>query len=522
MGYGLLDRTMIHRLTEQWHYGGIGVIVVHVSGNTSASVLEALTEWMNEQRRLVWRYRMENDFFYFLQRGKSEDKLDKLIKRAVDALRSKLKRIYAGEEELSATHADRSAFAIGHASAYPSSIGRSAEATIYYAIKDAISAVMRYRIRQEDAAAVLDSPAGAETDTWGGLALDESRISGTGGQGRQIAQPAAVPSSAKTPFPIGMLAKSIPTLSPSERVSDLARMFESNPHVQGAIIASEGRPIGLIMKENMNQLLAGQFGLPLYWNRSVSKIMDEEALVVEADLPVEHVAQLAMARDISRLYHVVIITRGGKLIGAASIRAILECMTQLRTEEARTANPLTGLPGNAAILREMQSRIDTGKKFAIIYADLDYFKWFNDCFGFSRGDELIRFLSAVLQEVASLSGAKDDFIGHIGGDDFIVLSDAEDAEQLCRHMITRFNDGARAYYGGVDVSSVMDRSGNTVIQDGVTLSLSLLTWDGLQVVTTADISEAAARLKKQAKSITGSAYVAGDVFEKHLGEGKTT
>ena len=80
IGYGLLDRTMIHRLTEQWHYGGIGVIVVHLHGNVSASVHETLTGWMNDQRRLIWRYRMENDFFYFLQRGKSEEQLDRLIK----------------------------------------------------------------------------------------------------------------------------------------------------------------------------------------------------------------------------------------------------------------------------------------------------------------------------------------------------------------------------------------------------------------------------------------------------------
>ncbi|MBP3961628.1 GGDEF domain-containing protein [Paenibacillus lignilyticus] len=327
----------------------------------------------------------------------------------------------------------------------------------------------------------------------------------------------SVPSSVS----IGSLAKTVPMFAPGSLVSDLSRMFESNPHIQGAVVVQEGRPIGLVMKENMNQLLAGQFGLPLYWNRAIARIMDKEALVVDAELPVEQVVQLAMARDISRLYHLVLITRGDKFVGAASVRSILECMTQLRTEEARTANPLTGLPGNASIQREMQRRIDAGRPFTIIYADLDYFKWFNDCFGFSQGDALIRFLASVLQEVAQVGGKRDDFIGHIGGDDFIMLTDRLESEKLCRLLLARFDSGVKAYYGPAEVLSVVDRSGVAVQQEGVTLSLSLLSWNGAIPLTTAVISQAAARVKKQAKGIRGSAYVASDVFGEQLGEGTT-
>ncbi|QHT62293.1 GGDEF domain-containing protein [Paenibacillus lycopersici] len=524
IGYGLLDRTMINRLTDQWHYGGIGVIVAHLHGQPSASAHEAMQSWMNDQQRLIWRYRMENDFYFFLQRGKSEEQLDKLTGRAVRSLQERLKRVYAKEEPRKPRGVERpaAAFAIGHALAFPSSIGRSAEATIYHAVKEALSAVMRLRLRQEHASGAFEQAAAEEgllnespflrSPEPGNDALEDQRLSGD--DRRQPGGP--------SPFPIGELAKPVPTFPPQALVSDLARMFETNQRVQGAVIASEGRPLGLVMKENMNQLLAGQFGLPLYWNRSIAKIMDEEALVVDASWPVEQVAQMAMARDISRLYHVVIITRDEKLLGAASIRSILECLTQLRTEEARTANPLTGLPGNAAIQRDLQRRIDAGRPFAIVYADLDHFKWYNDCFGFSQGDELIRFLASVLQQVIATGGCKDDFVGHIGGDDFILLSEAEDMQRLCRLMIALFDGGVMPYYGGADIPVVTDRSGNPVAaQIGVTLSLSLLFWDGVQLVSTAMISQAAARLKKQAKSIIGSTYVSGSVYEKHLGEGIT-
>ncbi|QHW33936.1 GGDEF domain-containing protein [Paenibacillus rhizovicinus] len=525
IGYGLLDRTMINRLTEQWHYGGIGVIIVHVQGHPSASVHEVMLDWMKDQRRVAWRYRMENDFYYFLQRGKSEEQLEKLTKRAVEGLRERLRRVYVKEEAVKQRSERRAVteFAIGFALAFPSGIGRSAEATVYNAIKEALSAVMRYRFRQEHAFAAHEQTAATDEGLLGGPPLHEMQNPGSDALSDHRLPPQAdrIQHGRQSPFPIGALAKSIPTFYPDAIVSDLARMFESNQHVQGAVIASEGRPLGLVMKENMNQLLAGQFGLPLYWNRPIAKIMDEEALVVDASWPVEQVAQMAMARDISRLYHVVIITRDEKLIGAASIRSILECLTQLRTEEARTANPLTGLPGNAVIQRELQRRIDAGRPFAIVYADLDYFKWFNDCFGFSQGDELIRYLAAVLQHAQGLAGSKDDFVGHIGGDDFILLSDVEDAAKLCRLMIARFDGGVQAYYGGAELPVVTDRSGNPAVQEGVTLSLSLLLWDGLEPITTAKISQAAARLKKQAKSISGSTYVSGNVYEKHLGEGKT-
>ncbi|QYR23283.1 GGDEF domain-containing protein [Paenibacillus sp. sptzw28] len=490
IGYGLLDRTMIHRITERWHQGGIGVIILHLTVQR-AFVMDALQSWASGQP-LIWRYRMENDYFFFLQREKAGERLDMLVDKATETLRE---RLIEGQAAVSGGGRNEPYFVIGSAFSFPSGMGRSAEAMIYHAIKHALTAVMRHGLKQEPI------PAPELKDGRG--ANGEQELGDLGSS-----------------YSIGSLAKAIPVFRSVARVSEVANMFETNPHLQGAVIVSQERPVGLVMKEKMHQMLAGQFGLPLYWNRSIEKIMDEDALVVDAGLPVEQVAQMAMTRDISRLYDIVTITRDGKLLGAASIRSILESMTNLRTEEARTANPLTGLPGNVVIHREMKRRIDTGKPFSIIYADLDYFKWFNDCFGFSQGDALIRYLAEVLLEVRSASDDKNDFIGHIGGDDFIVLSDAIEPAELCGQFIERFESGVNRYYGGVDVSNVVDRSGNRVEQNGVSLSLSLLIWDGIRPITPAVVSQAAARLKKQAKAIKGSAFIMENVFEMHPGEGR--
>ncbi|UVI28486.1 GGDEF domain-containing protein [Paenibacillus spongiae] len=488
IGFGLLDRNMLHVLTERGHKNGIGVIAVQVHAG-HAEARERLQNWSDEQNDIIWRYRIDHEYYYFLQGGKSAQKLALRLEAAAALLQKNLN----GSSALTARdrvqgHQKRLPHHIGFAKAIPLGMGAAAEARIYKAIKEALLSTARPERSGERVMEPL---------LWAAPAAEQSTADWS------------------STYPMGNLARDIPVFDTQKLVSDAAKLFESNHLIQGAAVVKNGAPVGLVMKENMHQLLAGQFGLPLYWSRPIHKIMDDNPLIVDEGLPVEQVSQLAMSRDISRLYDIVLITRGNKLLGAASIRSILECITSLRTEEARTANPLTGLPGNGVIRREMQRYIDRGQPFSIIYADLDYFKWFNDCFGFSQGDELIRYMADLLQEsVRRLSGSEGSFVGHIGGDDFIVLTAAGDPRALCASIIERFEDGVQAFYGDTEVSGVTDRSGSRIEQRGIGVSLSLLRWNGEQPVSPDAISQAAARLKKQAKAVKGSAWVTGDLLDK--------
>lgn len=305
---------------------------------------------------------------------------------------------------------------------------------------------------------------------------------------------------------IGSLAAPLPVFGPAEPVSTAALLFERNPAVQAVVICDHGRQIGLIGKESLHRLLSGQFGLSLYWNRPVAKIMDADPLIVEANTAVETVSRMAMAREIDKLYDMVIVTRDGRLAGAASIRSILECVTKLRMEAARSANPLTGLPGNVGIRRELARRIEAGRPFAVLYADLDYFKWFNDCFGFRKGDDMIRYTAEVLQHVVQHAGKPGDFVGHIGGDDFIVMTEADDPEAVCRQIIRRFDDGASAFHD-TGIMPVTDREGQAVDAKGVSISLAIASWNGAVPAHPDMFAELAAKLKKQVKNMRGSAYI---------------
>ena len=105
--------------------------------------------------------------------------------------------------------------------------------------------------------------------------------------------------------------------------------------------------------------------------------------------------------------------------------------TLLRIERNRWANPLTGLPGNTEIQSEINYRIAKDMLFSVLYLDVDNFKAYNDVYGFARGDTAIKLIADILMDAVSAFGSQNDFIGHIGGDDFVVITSPEYADTIC-------------------------------------------------------------------------------------------
>ncbi|WP_159881573.1 bifunctional diguanylate cyclase/phosphodiesterase [Paenibacillus puerhi] len=303
---------------------------------------------------------------------------------------------------------------------------------------------------------------------------------------------------------IGELAAPSPTFEAGTPISLVANYFKSRVEAQGAVVVKEGRPVGLIMRERLFQQLAGQYGYSLFWNRPIDQLMDDDPLIVDEGKPVELVSKLATSRDSGHLYDLVIITSNGQMHGMASVRTILECITNAKMENAKVANPLTGLPGNLQINREIKRRLASEGRFSVIYADLDFFKWYNDRYGFHKGDQLIQFTADCIQYSIQMMGSPYDFVGHIGGDDFIAITACPDSERLCQEMIRRFDAGVSAFYEVESWTYVEDRHGNKVDSDGVTLSLSLVVCESGRHVTPEQISLTAARLKKKSKAHRGS------------------
>ena len=185
--------------------------------------------------------------------------------------------------------------------------------------------------------------------------------------------------------------------------------------------------------------------------------------------------------------------------------------TLLRIDRNRLANPLTGLPGNIDIQSEINYRIAKGMIFSILYLDVDNFKAYNDVYGFSHGDRAIKLIADILMDNVKTFGSKNDFIGHIGGDDFVVITDPAHVDVLCENIIKEFDERVPELYSDVDKRagfiSTVNRRGQITQYPIMTLSIAVVSNEHRELRNYLEVGEVAAELKKKAKSIVGSVYL---------------
>jgi len=181
------------------------------------------------------------------------------------------------------------------------------------------------------------------------------------------------------------------------------------------------------------------------------------------------------------------------------------------TQQGREANPLTGLPGNRAIEREITRRIGTNGGFGFMYIDIDRFKSFNDYYGYSRGDQAISYLSSVLVGCSNKFGSDNDFIGHVGGDDFVLITSVQCAESLACKIINAFDDGLGQIHDSDDFEKgflrVESRAGGVVDHPLITLTVALVADTDGQFAHPAELSDTMAELKRLGKTMTNSVVV---------------
>ena len=181
--------------------------------------------------------------------------------------------------------------------------------------------------------------------------------------------------------------------------------------------------------------------------------------------------------------------------------------TLRRTEEARAVSPLTGLPGNHRIQTEIAARARSGQTYAVCHVDLDEFKSFNDAYGFLRGDELLLELSTCLQESARFAGAPAPFVGHVGGDDFIVVCTPEQAEAFGERVVVEFDGRVRDHYDKADLErgwlELPDRRGELRRHPIVSVSIGIA-FDEIGTRDHRAVVAAATEMKSWAKTQSGS------------------
>lgn len=177
----------------------------------------------------------------------------------------------------------------------------------------------------------------------------------------------------------------------------------------------------------------------------------------------------------------------------------------------RRISPLTGLPGNVQIQTEMKKRLLNKEIFAILYFDLDNFKAYNDVYGFANGDEIIKFTARTISKHIHQVENSDNFVGHIGGDDFVAIIGKTDYDKVCQNIIEEFDKFALDFYNEEDIErgfvEVANRRGIIEQFPLTTISIAVVEVDPKIYKTTLEIGEVASQIKHKAKTILGSTYV---------------
>ncbi|MEO2207128.1 GGDEF domain-containing protein [Paenibacillus pabuli] len=280
-------------------------------------------------------------------------------------------------------------------------------------------------------------------------------------------------------------------------------IFKSNPNLEGLAVVGE-ETVSLMMRARFFQQIGTQYGYNLYMGRPVELVVNVRALVVDYSELITDVSVQAMNRAEEELYDLVLITSENRLVGAVSIRRLLLAVADVRAEMAIFMNPLTGLPGNRIIDDRLFQALQL-EQFSVLYIDLDYFKSYNDSYGFKMGDQLIQATANLLRQYFVFPEA---FLGHIGGDDYIAILNHHGFRQVSEEVIAGFEKIKRTFYNQEDLDNQYvlgeGRSGLHRPIPLVSVSIAVVTNVRQRYESIDQIVSEATRIKKVCKSISGS------------------
>ncbi len=190
----------------------------------------------------------------------------------------------------------------------------------------------------------------------------------------------------------------------------------------------------------------------------------------------------------------------------ARLRAVMS-----RSTTTRGLSPLTGMSGNSDILREITRRLAHHERFAVLYPDIDSFKSYNDHYGFLRGDDVIKTLATIILEVLEENHSAQHFAGHVGGDDFVILTEPSVAETIASEITKRFDQAIPALYDPVDREKGWieseERNGNVLRTPLVSVSIGIVIAEPGSYATAAAVAARASEVKGVAKRMPGSKWV---------------
>ncbi len=311
-------------------------------------------------------------------------------------------------------------------------------------------------------------------------------------------------------------------------VEGVGRIFSKHKEADHLVILKKGSPTGLLTRNEYSLCTGGAFGYHLYQKHPVEEIAKESFLTVSSSCPVTEAARKAMERDRRDLYDpLVVVDPSGYFLGTVTMKRIIQRASTLEVALARSCNPLSGLPGNSRIEGWIAGARYSGERATLLYVDLDRFKEYNDRYGFIQGDRMITLTASVLRKSLAFlpPGSR---LGHVGGDDFVLVSSGNVTDQALEELCRLFDEEKKGLFEERDLLQggyvAKGRSGERGFVPLVTLSCAAVDMGcgGEEALSGEHLSHAAAALKGKVKEYTAregrSLWLRSDPFSESFRE----
>jgi diguanylate cyclase (GGDEF)-like protein len=293
---------------------------------------------------------------------------------------------------------------------------------------------------------------------------------------------------------------------PDMLLSEVIERLQATPDERSVVVVDDGRPVGMVWRHLIMDFYARRYARELYARKPVSEFMGRQPLTVCVDTPLERVSQLVTSQleaDWDKDF--IIVDAAGRYLGVGTVIDLLRRVTELQVRYARYANPLTQLPGNVPIGEQIDAMLEADESFVVAYCDLDSFKPFNDFYGYARGDHVLRELGRLLSEAAD---SPLDFVGHVGGDDFVLVLVSSDWHVILRGMLERFAEMVPTFYdepqrlaGGI---ASTDRRGQPCFFELLSLSIGVVRVQPDMFRSHHEVAARASEVKRVAKQRQGN------------------
>jgi len=296
------------------------------------------------------------------------------------------------------------------------------------------------------------------------------------------------------------------TFTPETSVEEIYEALKFDHAITEFAVLDGNTAVGLMTRTALNELLGGRYGFWLYSKKPIGEVINADFLKVSSRMTIDYVTKLSMLRPQEKLYDPIVVEDEIGYRGTVAIKDLLNAYSEIEVEAAISKNPLTKLPGNMVIESELLKRIINDAPYCIIYIDIDNFKAYNDAYGFKNGDLILKFVADTLTACA-LNG---EFVGHIGGDDYIIICDCHDGKDLCRRVIQKFESGISSFYRDTDLNNgfIVSTNRHGVVDSFPIASLSIagISNKHTQYREMSDFSDAIAHLKKKCKKQSGNYF----------------